>query len=237
MDSNFQSTINNYMPLIIELRQRLLIVFGVFVSFLAIGAFFYEWIIGGFIGLVEIKGVNLIFSSPFEFMNLSLTCGTVLATITTLPVIIFQVVDFLKPAISKKEMHILRTFVPFSIILFIGGFVVGFFIMKQVILLSYETSRGLNIGGYINVSELLTIILLTSAMMGVSFQFPIVLTILVRYGILSVKMLKKQRMGAYIISVIFASLMPPTDLLSLVLLTIPLVFLFELMLILNRNYK
>lgn len=232
-----QNTINSYMPLIIEVRKRLLIVLGVFISSLGVGAFFYERIISLFVDLIEIKGLNLIFSSPFEFMNLSLTCGTVLAIITTLPLIAYQVVDFLRPAVTKKELRILRSFIPFSIILFIFGFIIGFFTMKQVILLSYQTSKGLNIGGYINLTQLLTIVLLTSAMMGIAFQFPIVLTALIRYRIVSYSLLKKQRLAAYVLSVVLASIMPPTDLLSLILLTIPLVFLFELMLVLNRNYK
>ena len=63
---------------------------------------------------------------------------------------------------------------------------------------------------------------------------PVVLTALMRLKVVPYKTIAKQRLVAYCGSLIFAALLPPTDILSLVLLTMPLVFLFEITLILNR---
>ena len=70
--------------------------------------------------------------------------------------------------------------------------------------------------------------------MGIGFQFPIGLTILMRLKIFGYHQVVKQRLLVYGVSLVFAALMPPTDLLSLLLLFLPLAFLFELTLLCNK---
>jgi sec-independent protein translocase protein TatC len=108
--------------------------------------------------------------------------------------------------------------------------------MKYVISLFYEKSVELQIGNYLDISFLLSKIVLTGILMGLAFQFPIVLTVLMRLKVVRYKDFVKQRIFAWSLSLIFAALLPPTDLLSLALLTLPLVMLFELTLILNRVF-
>jgi sec-independent protein translocase protein TatC len=72
--------------------------------------------------------------------------------------------------------------------------------------------------------------------MGVVFEMPIILTILMRMKIVKRSYLVKKRRWVYAATIIFALLMPPTDILSLTLLTVPLWFLFEIALLLNKDY-
>ena len=106
--------------------------------------------------------------------------------------------------------------------------------MRYVVILFYQRSSELQIGNFLDISLLLSQILLTAVLMGLAFQFPIILTILMRLKVINYKMLIKKRLLVYAISLIFATLLPPTDLLSLVVLFLPLALLFELTLILNR---
>jgi len=150
------------------------------------------------------------------------------------PLILVQTLAFLKPALKKKEYKLVTSMIPVSIFLFLAGFTFGVVVMRWVVVLFYQKSMQLNIGNFLDVSRFLSQMLTTSALMGLAFQYPIVITILLRLKVIKYQSIVKQRLWAYIASLAFAILMPPTDLLSMVLLTIPLVILFELTLLLNR---
>jgi len=226
----------DYLPLLLEIRKRILIILSVFIAATILGAIFYEKIVVIFLSLLALKGATIIFTSPFEYMNLAFNSGFIIGIIATLPLLIYQLAAFLKPAMTAQEFSIFKKTIPLSIILFLAGFCVGFVMMKYVGQLSYQTSQELGISSYLNVSKLLSTVLLTSSLMGIAFQFPIILTILIRLKIISYKFIAGKRPLAYIIVIIFASLMPPTDILSLILLALPLVILYELVLFFSKNF-
>ena len=199
-----------------------------------VGFIFYEKIIKFLIDLLSLKGINIVFTSPFQFINLSISCGVATGLIMVFPVFIAQVLSFLKPALREKEYKIVVRFLPFSIILFLIGFTFGALIMKWQIDIFLARSVSLGIGNMLDISRLLSTVLLTSALMGVGFQFPIVLLLLMRLGIIHHQDLNKNRKWVYLGSFIFALLLPPDSILADILLTLPLIILFEFTLMLNR---
>ena len=237
MDNNFKENLNRYFPLLSEVRKRILFVVSIFFLFGIFGFFYYEKIITFIIGLLDLNGVNIVFTSPFQFLNLAMSSSLSVGLIVTIPLLIYQILVFLKPALKAKEYRSVVTLLPVSIFLFIGGFVFGFVMMKYVVVLFYSKSVELNIGNMLDISNLLSQILVTSALMGVAFQFPIVMSLLMDFKIVSHKMFSSQRPIAYLIAIVFAALMPPTDILSMTLLALPLVVLFELTLLLNRIFR
>jgi hypothetical protein len=114
------------------------------------------------------------------------------------------------------------------------GFGFGIVVMRMVVTMFYQKSVELQIGNILDISLLLSQIMMTSTLMGAAFQFPIVLTVLIRLKVVTYHQIESKRIIAYIASLIFAILLPPTDLLSMFLLFLPLALLFELTLILNR---
>lgn len=228
------SLISKYSPFFKEIKKRFIITLVVFVLALITGFIFYENIIRFIVSLLRLDGVNIVFTSPFQFLSLAMTSAMLVAIIVVLPLIIYQIMSFLRPALRKNEFKIIVTFIPFSIILFASGFGFGLVIMRYIIEIFYQKSLELNIGNFLDISNLLSQVLITSALMGLAFQFPIILTILIRLEIISYKFLENYRLWAYIASLIFAAFLPPTDLLSLFLLCLPLVFLFEVTIIINK---
>jgi len=231
-----QQNINRYFPLLTEVRRRILFVVSIFLIFGIIGFFYYEKIVVFIINLIDLGNVNIVFTSPFQFLNLAVSSSLVIGTIITIPILIYQILTFLRPALKTKEYRTVIAFLPLSIILFVGGFTFGFLMMKYVVTIFYTKSVELNIGNMLDISKLLSQILVTSALMGIAFQYPIVMSLLMKFKIISYQMFVRQRPIAYMIALMFAAFMPPTDLLSLFLLTFPLVILFELTLLLNRIF-
>jgi sec-independent protein translocase protein TatC len=236
-ESTIQENINRYFPLLSEVRKRLLFVLSIFLLFGVIGFFYYEKIITFIISLLDLEGVNIVFTSPFQFLNLAVSSSLTIALTVTIPLLIYQLLIFLKPALKTKEYRSVIALLPVSIILFIGGFVFGFIMMKYVVLIFYTKSIELNIGNMLDISKLLSQILMTSALMGLGFQFPVIMSLLMDFKIVTYKLFASQRTVAYLIAIVFAALMPPTDILSMALLTLPLIVLFELTLLLNRIYR
>lgn len=236
LSADVQKSINRYYPYLMEIRKRLFFVAALFLISGIVGFFFYERLVKVILGLLNVAGVNIVFTSPFQFIELAVNAGFIVGLVAIIPLIIWQTLSFLKPALRPKEFKLIITLVPLSLLLFVGGFTFGFAIMKYVIALFYEKSLQLQIGNYLDISFLLSKIVMTGILMGIAFQFPIVLTVLMRLKVVRYKEFIKQRMFAWSFSLIFAALLPPTDLLSLALLTLPLVMLFELTLLLNRVF-
>ena len=231
---SLQQTINKYSPYLLEIRKRLLLLVIIFTLASFVGFFYSEKIINYSLKVFQLSGVNIVFTSPFQFIDLAVNSAILTGIVVVFPLILVQALAFLKPALRKKEFRLVLSLLPFSIILFLGGFVFGVVVMRWVVLIFYQKSLELSIGNFLDVSRFLSQMLTTSALMGLAFQYPVVITILIKLDVVTHQAVAKQRLWAYMASLAFAILMPPTDLLSMALLTIPLVILFELTLLLNK---
>lgn len=220
-----------------EIRKRLLFIASIFLIFALLGFIFYEPILLWVSGFLMVPGVNVVFTSPFQFLELGINSAVFIGAAVTIPLIIYQILSFIRPALSKVEYKKLFFVLPISVALFLFGFGYGIIMMRYVIILFYEKSVQLEIGNILDITQLLSKIITTSTLMGIAFQFPIILTLLMRLKIIKYNAVKKQRFLAWMGAIFFAAFLPPTDLMSLALLTLPLVILFETTLILNRVFK
>lgn len=210
-----------------ELQTRVIKSLVVFLVFSGLGFLFSESIIRIVIKLVNLDGVNIVFTSPFQFIELSFSTSFFVGAFITTPFVFYQLLNFCSPALRDQEVRFIKSRLPVSIVLFAGGFAAGLFIMRYVMGLFFEKSLALEIGNVLDVSNLLSQILMTSTLMGLAFQLPILINLLIEFSVFSIEFFEKKRKIAYLLSLIFAALLPPTDLLSLVLLTVPIALLYE----------
>lgn len=225
------SLTSKFTPFLKEIRKRLVVTFSVFFISTILGFIFYEDIIKFLIKGLSLEGINIVFTSPFQFINLAISCGVATGLIMTLPIIIHQLLGFIKPALKNSEFKIVVNYIPFSIFLFIIGFSLGAVIMKWQIELFLQSSLNLGIGNILDISSLLSTVLLTSTFLGVGFQFPIVLLVLGKLGIIKKQNLSKYRSWIYLASFIFAILLPVDSIIADLFLSLPLVVLFEITLL------
>ena len=232
--SDMASIKEKFLPYLAEIRKRIVFTISAFVIATISGFIFYEQIIKILIKAFSLEGINIVFTSPFQFINLAISVGISTGLVVSFPLLVGQVIFFLKPALKKKEYKIITRFLPFSFLLFLVGFIFGLIIMKWQIEIFLARAASLGIGNILDISGLLTTVFLTSALLGIGFQFPIILLLLLRIGIIKHDQLSKKRKWVYIGSLIFAMLLPPDSILADIILTMPLVILFEFTLILNR---
>lgn len=234
---NFEKIKAKYSRYLDEVRKRFFRIFYVFLIFTFIGFIFYEQILKFLVKLLSIQGINIVFTSPFQFINLSISCGIAVGLIAVFPFLMAQIISFLKPALKSKEYKKIFGFLPFSLILFVIGFAFGAIIMKWQIDIFLVKATDLGIGNMFDISKLLSTILLVSAFMGVAFQFPLILLLLMKLDLVERKQLAKKRLWIYLGSFVFAMLLPADSIIADIFLSLPLVILFELTLLANRLSK
>lgn len=232
-----QAIIEKFSPFLYEVRRRVLITVLFFIASTVFGFFFYEKIIAVIIRIMSLDGVNIVFTSPFQFINLAISCGAACGIILTFPLVLYQLMSFVKPALQKREYKLVMRLIPFSIVLFLVGFCFGALVMKWQIDIFLARSVSLGIGNVLDISKLLTTIILTAALMGILFEFPIVLLLLMRIGIIKRQFLGKYRLYIYVLSFIIAIFLPPDSIVADILLSLPLICMFEATLLLDRAWR
>jgi sec-independent protein translocase protein TatC len=229
--------IAKFTPYLEDIRRRLYISSIVFVAFFVAGFFSTSKIIHLILSIFKIEDVVIATTSPFQFADLSVNIGLFAAFLVSLPLLIYNIYSFLKPALSKKERGLFFSFIPLSIVLFILGFTYGFLIMYYALIVLAKINVHIGIQNIWDVGMFLTQIMLTSALLGALFQFPIVVTYIIRMGVFDASLLKRKRRVAVFLIFIFATLLPPTDGLSLVAMALPLVLLYEITIFVNSKIR
>lgn len=184
-----------------------------------------------------ISGGKLIFTAPQEafFVRLKVTAfsGFVLA----LPVILWQIWRFIAPGLYAKEKRYAIPFVFSAVSLFGAGIAFAFAILPQALRVLLQFA-GTEIVLLPRASEYLSFVLLLAVAFGLSFQMPLVLVSLTLVGAISTQTLRRRRRVAWILILIAAALVTPTqDPYTLMLMSVPLALLYEATILIARIVK
>nr|WP_069186052.1 twin-arginine translocase subunit TatC [Candidatus Terasakiella magnetica] len=234
------------MPLmehLIELKSRLTIaIAALFIAFLGcyyFAADIYNFLVAPLAQILAELGGNrrMIYTALHEAFFTQLKVSFFAAFLLAFPVIATQFWKFLAPGLYKNEKSALAPYLVLSPILFImGGALVYYFIMPMAwkFFLSFETmgvDGSLPIQLEAKVNEYLSLVMKLIFAFGISFQLPLVLTLLARIGFATSRGLAAKRKYAVVVTFIFAAFMTPPDIISQVGLAIPILVLYEISII------
>ena len=223
-----------------ELRSRLINSFIFLFLFFVICYFFAEHLYGFFVepyaDAVREDGTQrrLIFTALQETFLTYLKVSFFTSLFITSPFILMQIWKFIAPGLYEHEKSsIIPYLVITPILFFLGGALVYYLIMPLAIkfFLSFESSgniTNLPIQLEAKVNEYLSLIMKLIFAFGLSFQLPVVLSLLARVGVIDSEFLKKRR--KYVVVIIFAAaaILTPPDPITQIGLAIPLLILYEL---------
>jgi len=223
-----------------ELRSRLIrSVVYLFLFFVVCYIFaenIYSFLVEPYAQAVKEDGLNrrMIFTALHETFITYLKVAFFAAMFISSPIILSQIWKFIAPGLYKNEKKALLPYLIATPTLFLlGGMLVYYLIMPLAIkfFLSFETSAHLNnlpIQLEAKVNEYLSLIMRLIFAFGISFQLPVLLSLLARVGFVDSKYLKERR--KYVIVIIFAvaALLTPPDPITQIGLGIPLLILYEL---------
>ena len=231
---------NGFISHLAELRKRLinsfifLVVFFIFCYFFAENI--YGFLVEPFAKAVQDDGSNrrLIFTALQETFLTYLKVSFFTAFFVTCPFILMQIWKFIAPGLYKHEkIAILPYLILTPILFFLGGMLVYYLVMPLAIkfFLSFEStglSTNLPIQLEAKVNEYLSLVMKLIFAFGISFQLPVVLSLLARIGVVDSQFLKERR--KYVVVIIFAAaaLLTPPDPITQIGLAVPLLILYEL---------
>lgn len=232
--SNLQESLTKYSVYLEELRRRLLFLTKLFVVVFAVGFFLTPPAIRFILAHIDIQGVTIVTTSPFQLVDLAMSVGFFLGCIVTIPILVYNFYSFVRPGLLKSERSFFVFSVPIGLLLFLIGFLYGCAMLYFATKLIAQVNLGLGVANYWDISSFISQMVFTSSLLGVLFIFPLIVTFLIRLGIITVDFLKSKRRHAVAIIFVIVSLLPPTDGLSLILMAAPLVLIFEFTVLFNR---
>lgn len=240
-----------------ELRWRLVKSAIAVITFAVVLWFFQEWIMNNlflsmkdpdfitFRLICEYMGIcveeipvtmqSMTVSGQFSYaLMMSLLGGIVLS----FPFLFHQVWSFVRPGLKKNEMKMAGGIVFYVSILFFTGIAFGYFIVAPLCIQffgSYKVSD--QIQNIFTINSYMSTILSTVFYSGLLFLLPVISYLFTKLGVLNSKFLKKYRKHSIIGILILSAIITPPDLISQVIVGVPIVLLYEVGILVSRRVE
>lgn len=177
--------------------------------------------------------ISLIYTAPLELFFVKLKLSLFASLCLCFPFLAWQFYRFVAPGLYASEKKAMLPYLVAAPGLFLLGGAMVYFVMMPLVMrlaLNQEIPPGgeVSIELLPKVSDYLSLITTLIVAFGLSFQLPIILSLLARAGLVQAKSLRKGRKYAVVGIFIFAAFMTPPDLISQFLLAIPVLGLYEL---------
>ncbi|MEG8947267.1 twin-arginine translocase subunit TatC [Rosettibacter firmus] len=222
-----------------ELRWRIIYsLIGILIGTI-IAWIFIDFIINEIL-LLPAKQANLKLQNlkPFGQLFLYFEVAIIIGLILSFPNVVYQIWKFIAPALKEKEKKYITSIVLFTTFCFLCGVIFAYFVMLPLTLKFAAQFGSPAIENNIAVDEYFSIILSVIIGAGLVFELPMLSFFLSRIGILTPKFMRKYRRHAIVIILILAAILTPgTDPVSQVVLAVPLVFLYEISILVSKIFQ
>jgi sec-independent protein translocase protein TatC len=215
--------LQSFLPHLNELRSRLLKALGVFVVAVFLCFNYANSILSW---LIKPAG-HLVFTSPGGGFSAVMTITVVMAFLISAPFTLYQLWAFVASALRPQERRLIFIFGPISLLFFIFGVLFAFFVgvpLAYKFLMSFTSA---DLTPMVTVDSYLSFLGSMIMAFGITFELPLVLAFLAKIGIVTPEFLRQKRRHAIIIILIIAAVATPPDVVSQLLLALPLLVLYE----------
>lgn len=217
-----------------ELRLRL---FKSFIAVVIAACLFYPFV-GRFLAFLIKPVGKVVFTSPADAFVVRLMLLICAGVVLALPVVVYQLWQFVAAGLKEDERKYIRFFAPASFVLFIAGSVFGYWVIIPVgmkFFLSFSTE---SIVPMITLPNYISFIVTLVLAFGLCFQLPLALMFLARVGIVTPAFLVQKRKHAVVLILIASAVLTPSpDAVSQILMAGPLLVLYELGVIASKFMK
>lgn len=223
-----------------ELRRRLMWIIAVLVVAM-IGGFFAAKPL--LLYLMHTEPASSIISlntfSPWDAIRLYMQFSFAIGLVVTLPFTLTQIWLFVKPGLHKHEQKATLRYIPGAVFLFLLGLSFAYFVIfPMAFYFTSSVTKSLSLTETYGAAQYFAFMFNILLPMSLLFELPVVVMFLTKLRILNPDRLKKLRRYAYLVLVIVATVVTPPDLISDILVAIPMILLYEISVWLSaRIYK
>jgi sec-independent protein translocase protein TatC len=184
---------------------------------------------------LEYREIPLKVWGPLSLFMVRFKLAVIAGFIFASPIIIYEILAFLTPALKSNEKRYVRVILPFLIILFLGGVFFAYYLVIPPAI-NWLISQGEGqLDLFVRAEEYINFMGLFMLAFGVAFETPLVIMLLIKLGIVKREVLRKQWRIVYVACFVIAAIATPDwSIPPMMILGVALVFLFELSLLLAR---
>jgi sec-independent protein translocase protein TatC len=180
------------------------------------------------------KGGQMIATDVVGVFLVPMKVALMVAFLVALPVVLYQAWAFIAPGLYTHEKKLIVPLIIASVLLFFAGMSFAYFLVFPTVFGFMASVAPEGVAWMTDIEKYLSFVLTTFIAFGVTFEVPVIVIVLVRMGMVSIAKLKEIRpyviVGAFVIGAIFT----PPDVLSQIMLAVPLWLLYELGILLAR---
>lgn len=170
--------------------------------------------------------------APTEQFMRALTIAIFGGILLAFPYIVWEFWRFIKPGLLAREIRKVRGAVFYVSLLFFSGVLFTYFVVLPFMFrffASFQLTTNIKIENNWQIGEIITLVVQFCAAGGLLFQLPIVAWVLAQLGLITAKFMRQYRRHAIVVSLVLSGVMTPSpDLLSQMLLALPMFFLYEI---------
>lgn len=221
-----------------ELRQRLIysavfILIGFFAAW-GFSEHIFDVIRKPIAPFLKTDSGGLVFTAPMDKFMAHLKISILAGVVLSCPLWIYQLWKFVAPGLYQNERRWAMGFVGFGSLLFLTGVSFVYFVVYPM---AFEFL--MNFGGSVDVpmitiSDYISFFITTTLVFGVAFEMPLILTFLGMVGIIDARFLSEKRRYAIVLLAALSAIFTPPDVISMLLMMIPMVLLYEISVILVK---
>ncbi len=172
-------------------------------------------------------GIDLIYISPAEALVTDVKLAFMAGLFLSLPVIAHQVWSFIYPALNRREKLHVFLLIFFSIVLFLLGSAFAYGVVLPTTMTFFTGFAGPGLSPLISYDKYITYVASLTTMFGVVFQMPLIVVFLTWAGLLDPGTLRRSRKMAIFVLFVAAAILTPPDVVSQILMAVPMLILYE----------
>lgn len=183
--------------------------------------------------------IKLVTVSMLEVFTMIIQMCALGALTLSLPFVLYYVAQFVAPALTEKEMKVVLPLCLSALFLFLVGAAFSFFLlMPSTIRIAIELNQTFDLEFMWTVGKYYGTLMWLVLGVGASFEFPLIVVLLVWLGILSTATLRKYRRHAIVVIFVMAAIVTPTpDPINQTLFAVPLYLLFEIAVLVSSRIE
>ncbi|HXH54999.1 MAG TPA: twin-arginine translocase subunit TatC [Gammaproteobacteria bacterium] len=228
---------DSYIPHLIECRTRIirsgLIILCLFSALFCIDEHLYTWVAKPLLSQLP-AGTSIIATAVTTPFMVPMKLALLLAFFMSIPYLLYEIWSFIAPGLYLKERKRVLPFLVASTILFYGGVVFAYYIICPMALGFFAKCAPVGVLVMTDIQSYLDFVLSILFASGIAFQVPIITWVLLQSGLVTISQMEHYRPFVIVATFVIGMILTPPDVVSQILLALPMWWLFEAGLLLAK---